>query len=242
MPFQKNYTDPLGTNFPTSFWQIRYLSLNTDGSGSSIHQGWASVADHDTLGDAGIIGEHLFNTSDPEVYEDTFGLAMAAQIRLTQPVGYFIAVEQGLAQHDDFFSMASGVVQLSYVVPDGAEVGSAGAQRVTVTFPAPIAGTTQTPLYTQGVTIKINGATTTAPVDGSADATKHFVYYDLVDTVEPGDVVTWEYAGIGFGSGDMRVIGEGQLHAISPITVVNSVGAFWRFNEAGNSGQFAIHF
>lgn len=233
MPFRIDYTDELSVNYPTSYWVIRYLALNEDGYGSILYQGWESEEDKEALGDDGIIGEHLFTVNDPERFELSFALAHAAQIRgVDTPVSYFSALENAMNTNiwDVFFN--TDAVTLSYVTPVTIEAGSQGPQRVIVEFPSQVF-----PFHTGyevGVTIKINGVAATISA-ASANVAEDTIYYDLVETIDADDVVTWEYAG-----DELRVTWEAILPHFTPIAVTNTVGTYLRFDEAENSGHIFL--
>lgn len=234
MPFRINYTDSFGANYPTSFWKIRYFTLNEDKYGSALYQGWASEEDMANLGDAGIVGEHWFRVTDPFYYDRTFGLAHNAQIWSGTAIGYFAGVERYITSSgiDSFLSPGT---QLSYALPDSLEIGSQGSNRVIVTFLSVVA-----PFHTGyevGSTIKINGVAATISAATAGDGIGYIVWFDLVETVDANDVVTWEYADT-----TLRVSQDGLLPHIAATAVTNTVGEYWQFNDANNSDQFALIF
>ena len=224
MPFEMDYTDVGGGNHPESYWVIKFLSANDPNkTGHLIFFGYHDSASYDV--GLSHIGEHRYDITDPAFYEDCFGAG-----RYPQTGAFFQILEDRTPGVDGFFDTATA---LSFVKVQSVEIGSAGSSKIAVPFPVEVAGAN----FTDGVAIKINGVAATL-----VSATKspvNVLTYTIAEVAETSDTVTWEYAR---SLGALEDTGSARLQSFTPRTAENTVGQYWQFNEANNSGQFAVHF
>lgn len=228
MPFTKDYDDTEGVNHPNSYWVIQFqTSNNPNKTGEFVFTGYHDIPAFEAGLDR--IGWHGYTINDPAVYDSSFGQGNYVPVF---DFGFFTILEQTALLQDDFFTGAS---QSPFIRPSRVEIGSAGPSNLVVTFPAEVdfqlGGN-----FTTGVTIKINDVDATIVDVVKSPVT--VLTYEIAETAEIGDNVTWEYDGVGFLC-DATNIG---LNAIGAILAENTLGTYWRFNDPNNSGQFAVHF
>jgi len=230
MPFVMEYTDENDTTYPESYWIIRYYSANDPARTGTIHFfGFSSIEKFDVIPESVGIGNRQYQVTDPAVFDAYFGKA-----GLVNAFAYLTILETMALAIDDFFATAS---QLSQLKPQGAELGSQGTSRLIITFPAAVE-IQPTGNLESGMHIYINSIEATINA-ASRNGPHTEVYYDLDEEAGPADVVTWAYDAV---NGFLEDAGGLALQSYLNKTVLNTVGEYWQFDEASNSGQFAIHF
>lgn len=224
-----------GVNHPNSWWTLSSLNLNMTNRTASIvefgyHDKDSRDADPNTK-----IDIQIFSCTTPEVFDFYFG-----QIERVVNAAYITTIELWLVlgdpdlpePTDGFFS--AGTV-FSPVGFSSAEVGDVANNVVAVTFTDNVMSGVS---LSTGITIKINGISATISSAAQPVDTR-IIQFTLSAPVGLTDLVTVEFDNFGASLTDGNAIGVASFSAQD---VTNQVGEHWRFNDASNSGQFAIHF
>ncbi|HEX8183292.1 MAG TPA: hypothetical protein VF747_01035 [Blastocatellia bacterium] len=227
MPFLLDYTDENGTNYPASYWVIRYYTANDPAQSGQVHFfGYADVEAFDRGNDE--IGRQSYTITDVSIYDLYFGKAHVptteAFLTLLERIGLNVPTPGA-----SFFNSGS---QLSSVRPLSLEIGAENPSRVVVVFTAEV-DFQPTGNFLSGITIKVNGVAATIST-ATQTGLPTTLQYNLSAPVEIDDVVTWEYdASAGF----LEDAAGLTLQTFTPLDVTNNLGRHLWFNTKDNSAH-----
>jgi hypothetical protein len=225
MPFQMDYTDPVATNHPNSYWVVGAISsLPTIKTGSVIFFGYHDKASFDA-GDGQLAGSpRAFTCNDPSIFDQYFRKSdvIASGLSFTGWMESFALNDSG----DPFFATA---LPLSPVDPLSLEIGLFDQTKLRVNFEDVIDAAD----YSLGVTVRVNGTPVTIASSSRIGTT---VIEHIIPAVDANDVVDWSYDNsIGVLVDDTSL----ALESFNQKAVVNSVGSYLRFNFPEDSGWLA---